>query len=140
MLFRSQEAFPDIPVGDGEPISAGSQEEFLAHLHRPSLVPEAVCIAIERASGLVVGYASVQRAPGSTTFGWHDMTAVRSAWRGRGIAMALKRVAIARAAGLGLERLETTNDEENLPMREINRRLGFLPGPDVVDLSGPLAG
>ena len=54
-------------------------------------------------------------APGSTTTAWHDMTAVRPAWRGRGIASALKRATIAWAIANGLEALETGNDEANAP-------------------------
>ncbi len=55
------------------------------------------------------------------------MTAVRPAWRGRGIATALKRATIAWAMEHGVEGLETGNDEENAPMRAINRTLGYAP-------------
>lgn len=131
------DAYPDIPT-DGVPIDAGTLDEFTAHLRRPDALPAATVVALERASGLVVGYASIERVAGSTTDGVHGMTAVRPSWRGRGIALAMKREAIRRAARLGIERLETTNDVRNRPMREVNARLGFVPAPDLIDFTGPL--
>ena len=67
------------------------------------------------------------------------MTAVRPAWRGRGIATAIKRATIAWAIDNGLAALETGNDEHNAPMRAVNARLGYRPIPDSVGLQGPLA-
>ena len=67
------------------------------------------------------------------------MTAVRPAWRRRGIATAIKRATIAWAIDHGLEALETGNDETNAPMRAVNARLGYRPLPDVVGYRGPLA-
>ena len=67
------------------------------------------------------------------------MTAVRPAYRGRGIATALKRATIAWAIGHGLESLETSNDVHNAPMRAVNAALGYEPMPDLIGLQGPLA-
>ncbi len=64
------------------------------------------------------------------------MTAVRRAYRGRGIAMALKRATIAWAVEHGLEALDTGNDEENAPMRAVNLALGYKPVPDWIGLQG----
>ena len=75
-------------------------------------------------------------APGDAV-AWHEMTAVRPARRGRGLATTLKRATIAWAIGHGLEALETGNDEANAPMRAVNARLGYHPLPDVIGLQGP---
>jgi GNAT superfamily N-acetyltransferase len=77
-------------------------------------------------------------APGSTTVAWHDMTAVRRDWRGRGIAASLKRATIVWAIHNGITALDTGNDEANAPMRAVNARLGYRPLPDEVLMRGPL--
>jgi GNAT superfamily N-acetyltransferase len=84
-------------------------------------------------------YEPLLFAPGSSTLAWHDMTAVRPAWRSRGVATALKRATIAWAIAHGLETLATCNDEANAPMRAVNARLGYRPMPDVLTVRGPLA-
>ncbi len=66
------------------------------------------------------------------------MTAVRRAWRGRGIAVALKRATIAWAIEHGLTALETGNDQENVAMRAVNGGLGYAPLPDEITMRGPL--
>ena len=132
------ETFPDMPVG-GEPMDAGTLDEFVAReVERPGVLGEAFQVASDVGSGETVGYASLVIAPGSTTMAYHAMTAVRPAYRGRGIATALKRATIAWAIGRGLETLETSNDEHNAAMRAVNAALGYLPMPDLVGLQGPL--
>jgi GNAT superfamily N-acetyltransferase len=66
------------------------------------------------------------------------MTAVLRAFRGRGIASALKLATIAWAIEHGLAVLETGNDEANAPMRAVNARLGYGPMPDEIAMRGPL--
>jgi RimJ/RimL family protein N-acetyltransferase len=66
------------------------------------------------------------------------MTAVARDWRGRGVAMALKRATIAWAVARGLEALETANDTDNAPMRAVNQRLGYRPLPDEIYFRGPI--
>jgi mycothiol synthase len=133
------ETFPDIPSHDA-PVEAGTLDEFLARdVHRPGIPVDAFFVALDEGQGEVVGYANLMFVPGSTTVAYHDMTAVRRAWRGRGIATDLKRATIGWAIEHGLEALETGNDEENAPMRAVNRRLGYRPIPDVIGLQGPLA-
>jgi GNAT superfamily N-acetyltransferase len=132
------EAFPDIPGGD-DPIVAGDLAEFRARdVDRPGIPPDAFMIALDDATGDVVGYACLLFVPGSTTVAWHDMTAVRRDWRGRGLATALKRATIAWAIEHDLTALVTGNDEANAGMRAVNARLGYTPLPDEVFLRGPL--
>lgn len=131
------ETFADIP-GSDEPIAAGDLAEFRARdVDRDSIPPGAFVVALDAATDEVVGYASLILLPGSTVVAWHDMTAVRRAWRGRGIALALKEVTIAWAVRNGLTALETGNDEANGPMRAVNARLGYRPLPDEVTMRGP---
>ena len=92
-------------------------------------------IALDAGSGEVVGYASLIFVPGSKAI-VHDMTTVRRAWRGRGVAGALKRATVWALAN-GPEALETGNDVANAPMRAINARLGYGPLADQIAFRGP---
>ncbi len=133
------EAFPDIPTSD-EPIEAGALDAFVARdVDRVGVPRDGFVVAVDDASAEVVGYASLTFVPGSTVRAYHDMTAVRPAWRGRSIATALKRATIGWAIENGLEAIETGNDEENAPMRAVNLALGYQPIPDELELQGPLA-
>jgi GNAT superfamily N-acetyltransferase len=133
------ETFPTMPTS-GEPMDAGTLAEFVAReVERPDIPRDAFQVALDEASGKTVGYASLLLAPGSTTMAYHAMTAVRPAYRGRGVATALKRATIAWAIGHGLETLETSNDVDNVPMRAVNAALGYEPLPDLIGLQGPLS-
>jgi GNAT superfamily N-acetyltransferase len=135
----AEEAFPDIPWTD-EPIAALDLDAFVARdVERTGIPKDAFFVALDERSGEVAGYASLIYSAGSTIVAYHDMTAVRRAFRGRGIAGALKRATIAWAIEHGLEALETGNDEANAPMRAVNLALGYRPTPDWVGLQGPLA-
>lgn len=130
------EAFPDIPGGD-EPDAVGDLAEFRARdVDRPGIPRDAFMVALDAATGEAVGYASLIMVPGSQSVAWHDMTAVVRAWRGRGVAGALKRATIGWAIANGLEALETGNDLDNAPMRAVNARLGFRPLPDLMTMRG----
>ena len=70
----------------------------------------------------------------------HSMTAVRRAWRGRGIAGALKATAINWALANGYTELHTSNEERNAPNNRLNGRLGYQPGIGRIHLVGPIIG
>ena len=132
------ETFPDIP--GSQPMAAGDLAEFRARdVDRPGVPPAAFIVGVDAATGEVAGYANLLFKAGSTTEALHDMTAVRAAWRGRGLATAMKRATIAWAIDQGLAALETGNDEDNLAMRAVNARLGYRPQPDEVTLRGSVA-
>jgi GNAT superfamily N-acetyltransferase len=136
----AQETFADIPGGD-VPMAVGDLAEFRARdVDKPGIPPDAFMVAVEAGTDRVAGYASLQLLPGRPDVAWHDMTAVRRAWRGRGLATALKLATIGWAIQHGLTALETGNDEANAPMRAVNARLGYEPLPDEVILRGPLIG
>lgn len=132
------EAFPSIP--SSAPMDPGTLEEFTARdVYRERVPIDAFFVAVDSATGEAAGYANLIYAAGSTKVAHHDMTAVRPAFRGRGLAVALKQATIAWAVRSGLDELRANNDEENAPMRGINARLGYQPLPDEISFAGPLA-
>jgi GNAT superfamily N-acetyltransferase len=104
-------------------------------LDRPSRNPVLTFIAL--AGDEVVGYAGLDEY-GVDAF--HGLTAVKRAWRGKGVATALKRSQIAAAKARGVKRLVTESEERNTPMRRLNEKLGYRPEPSLstVVLRGPL--
>ena len=88
----------------------------------------------------VVGYAKLVRSSSREGVALHDMTGVKRAFRGRGIAGALKRAEIAWAKGQGFEKLETSNEVRNEPIRRLNERHGYVVTPGEVVLREALAG
>ena len=134
----ANEALPDIP-GDG-PVVPDTLEEFrMRDVDRDAIPPGGFALALEAGTDRVVGYANLLLPPGTSKVAWHGMTAVARAWRGRGVARALKAATISWAAANGLEALDTANDIDNAPMRAVNSRLGYRPRPDEIYFRGPLA-
>jgi GNAT superfamily N-acetyltransferase len=133
----AQDALRDIP-GEG-PVAPETIEEFRTRdVDRPQVPHGGFAVALDESTGGVVGYANLMLLSGGSKVAWHGMTAVARAWRGRGVAAALKRATIAWAQANGLEALEGSNDVDNAPMRAVNRRLGYKPQPDEVGFRGPL--
>ena len=119
-------------------MAAGDLAEFRARdVDRAAVPAWGFAVAID-ADDRVVGYASLILVPGGEGVAWHDMTAVRRSWRGRGLAAALKATTIAAAIEHGLSALESANDVDNAPMRAVNARLGYRPLPDLLTMRGPL--
>ncbi len=114
-------------------------EDWLAHDMRGSGdQPEATFVAL--AGDQVVGYSKFSLTDAQPTTAFHDLTGVRRAWRGRGVAGALKRAQIAWAKQAGYERLLTNNEERNAPIRKLNERLGYRPALGRTLLRGPVSG
>jgi len=129
------EATADIPAP--EPYVVGSFEEWHRREVEALLTPADVWF-LALAGDEVVGHALLILQSARPGVGWHQMTGVRRAWRGRGVAGALKRAQIAWAKAQGLDRLETENHEDNAPMRRLNERLGYRAKPATITLRGPL--
>lgn len=91
--------------------------------------PRAVFVAL--AGGDVVGYAKLSLTRETPERAYHDLTCVRRAWRGRGIAGALKRAQIAWAKERGYRTLQTSNEVRNAPIRRLNKRYGYVLEPGV---------
>jgi GNAT superfamily N-acetyltransferase len=124
------EAIPDVP--GSEDWTPPPFEQFAAaHLR-------GLAIFVAVADGEVVGYAKLQEKPDGRS-ATHGMTALKRAWRNRGIAKALKRAEIAWARANGIERLVATNEERNAAMRHINASLGYRDVPGRVHLRARLA-
>jgi GNAT superfamily N-acetyltransferase len=130
------EAYADVPGAEAEEMEPF--EDWLAHdMQGPSDKPEAIFVAL--AGDEVVGYAKFHLSEARPAVATHDMTGVKRAWRGRGIARALKCSQIAWAKRSGFEGIETSNEVRNDPIRRLNVRLGYKPSPGRILLKGPLA-
>jgi GNAT superfamily N-acetyltransferase len=131
------DAYPDVPGAEDEVMEPF--EDWLAHDMRGSADrKDATFIALAGAE--VVGYSKFFLTAAQPTTALHDMTGVKRTWRGRGVAGALKRVSIAWAKGQGFERLVTSNELRNEPIRRLNASLGYREEPGHVIVRGPLYG
>ena len=136
MFEVSVETSPDVPGYEDE--EHRSFETWLEHdMQGPGDRPEGTFVAV--ADGEVVGYAKFSFSNTAAATAYHDLTAVKRAWRGRGIARALKAAQIAWAKANGYEQLQTQNDERNEPIRRLNAEFGYAPAIGRIYLRGPLA-
>ena len=130
------EAYPDVPGWEDEQVEPF--EDWLAHdMQGPGDRPEATFVAL--AGDEVVGYAKFSLTPAQATTAHHDLTGVKRAWRGRGVARALKARQIAWAKANGYEELRTRNDERNAPIRRLNDEFGYRPTIGRIYVQGPPA-
>jgi len=119
-------------------MQAGTYEQFsTAQLAGPRYIPGATFVALDGEQ--VVGYAKLGWMSRSAGIADHEMIAVRRAWRGRGIAQALKAAQIAWAIDNGLNELRAGNEERNTAARAVNAHFPYVPLPDFVHLRGPCA-
>ena len=131
------EALPDIPGSEDDEVEPF--EDWLAHdMQGSGDRPEATFVAV--AGEEVVGWAKFSLTAAQPTTAHHDLSAVKRAWRGRGIAGALKAAQINWAIANGYTELHTRNEQRNEPIRRLNARLGYRPGIGRIYLVGPIAG
>ena len=136
MYEVARETYPDVP-GEEDAEVAPFEEWLSMYMQGVGDRPEATFLAL--ADGEVVAYAKLALSLARPTVAMHDMTGVRRAWRGRGIAGALKAAEIAWAKEQGYVRLETQNEERNEPIRRLNERYGYVVEPGSVTVRGPLS-
>ena len=130
------EAYPDIPGQEEDAVEPF--EDWLEHEMRGSGDrPDATFIAL--AGDEVIGYSKFSLTAAQPKSAFHDLTAVRRVWRGRGVAAALKATQIRWAKAHGYEELRTHNEERNEPIRRLNARLGYRSAPGLIFLEGPLS-
>jgi GNAT superfamily N-acetyltransferase len=129
------EAFADIPGEEDDEME--TFDDWLEHhMSGSGDKPEATFVAV--AGDEVVGYAKFSLTAARPEVATHDMTGVKRAWRGRGVARALKHAEIAWAKTAGFERLVTQNEMRNAPIRHLNERLGYKPAPGRIYVQKPL--
>ena len=87
----------------------------------------------------MLGYAKLSFSAERTDRAFHDLTGVKRAHRGRGIAAALKATQIAWAKANGFRSLQTTNEVRNAPIRHLNAKHGYVLEPGVVIVRRTLA-
>lgn len=122
----------DIPSNDALP-EHPPFSQWVKELDGPEFDPNAVVLA-ENSDGEWVGLSALGFQEG-TGIAWTWITGVLPAYRGRGIALALKLRAIDAARARGCPLITTENHEDNAPMRAINRKLGFAPDAPGVSYS-----
>jgi len=130
------EAEPDIPGAEHDLVKPF--DDWLAHdMQGPGDRPDATFVAV--AGDEVIGYAKLSLTSAQPKTAHHDLTGVKRAWRGRGVARALKATQIVWGKAHGYEELRTTNDERNAPIRRLNQQFGYRPSIGRIYLKGPLA-
>lgn len=97
---------------------------------------EAMFLAL--ANGEVIGCAGLIPDPDEPRRAEHALTAVRRDWRRRGVATALKRTALAWAAGNGFSEVYTWTQRNNDGMRALNTRLGFRTRSESITMQAAL--
>lgn len=122
----------DIPTNDvhAEPPPF---EEFVKYFDGPEYDLNALILAAND-EGEWIGISQLGFQEG-TNIGWTFLTGVLPEYRGRGIALALKLRAIDAALARGCSLILTDNHESNVPMRAINRKLGFVPDAPGISYS-----
>ena len=130
------ETVGDIPGEEDE--VAPSFDDWLAHdMTGASDRPEWTFVAV--AGDEVVGYSKWALTTAQPHTAHHDLTAVKRAWRRRGVAGALKSAQLAWAKEHGYTRAVTRNEERNAPIRRLNERFGYQPDGGILVLRRPPA-
>ncbi len=129
------EAYPDIP-GDEYSVMAPFEKWRANDIDGASDRAEAIFVALS--GDEVVGYAKLSLSEALPDIAFHDITGVKRAWRGRGIAGALKRAEIAWAIDGSYKALKTFNEERNAPIRALNERHGYVVEPGSIRVRGAL--
>jgi GNAT superfamily N-acetyltransferase len=133
MYLVAREAVPDIPGEEGR-VEPSFEEWRAMDLDRPDR-PADLCV-VALAGDQVVGYGILGVENDELVS--HGLTGVLRAWRGRGIAGAIKRQQIQVAKQRGFHRLATENELRNAPIRHLNAELGYRETTGAIFWRGPL--
>ena len=118
-----EEATCDVPAT--ETIEAIPYDEWEQHvLQHPLFTAEGSFVAM--VDGVAAALSFLVHDP-ETGRAANMFTGTMRAYRGRGLALAVKLASIHWAAEHGVTSMATANDLENAPMLAINRRLGYTP-------------
>jgi GNAT superfamily N-acetyltransferase len=129
------EALPDIPGAEDDAVEPFA--DWLAHeMQGSGDRPDATFVAV--VGDEVVGYAKFSLTAAQPTTAHHDLCGVKRAWRGLGVARALKAAQINWALANGYRELHTRNEQRNEPIRRLNAHFGYRPGIGRIYLVGPV--
>jgi mycothiol synthase len=98
--------------------------------------PEGMFLAL--ADGEVIGCAGLERDADHPERAENALTAVRRDWRGRGVASALKRAALAFGAEQGVREVYTWTQRGNDDMRRLNEHLGYATNAESIRVRAAL--
>src|SRR3954451_11839445 len=127
------EATHDMP--STEPVEDIPYDEWEQHvLQHPLFTAEGSFVAMVGGVAAAVSLIITDRESGRAT---SMFTGTLRAYRGRGLARAVKLASIEWLVANGITQLVTTNDETNAPMLAVNRRLGYRPAGRRVDYLRP---
>lgn len=124
---------PDIPMP--EPFAESPYEEFFRFQEDPYFVAETIHLAFD--GDRCIATSEIGPNHVDTRYAATYLTGVRREYRRRGLAAALKAVALQDAARRGI-RWVSTDNEENNPMYQLNLQLGFKKVFDWVLMSREL--
>ncbi len=121
----------DIPGG-----SEGATRPFEAYVKQVCEAawyrPDAQILAAD--GGRWIGLSALGYFEAPQPMMYQMITGVDRAYRGRGIALALKLLGIRCARRYGAAYIRTNNDSQNAPILAVNRKLGFQPEPGAFRL------
>lgn len=122
----------ELDVPTPEPVTPMTFEQYCKEmLNSPHLVAEGSFVAVDdSANGRYVGLSIF--FSGNDDVLEIDMTGVLTAYRRRGIALAIKLRGIQWAQENGFKQISVVNDTVNVGMLAINERLGFLRQPALL--------
>ncbi|MFJ5720562.1 GNAT family N-acetyltransferase [Streptomyces sp. NPDC093149] len=116
----NKECSADIP-GRGEFYTF--DEYFERRIDVPSYDPRGVVIALDDDTWCGLAATSDRRAAGIV---FNEMTGVRSAYRSRGLSIAMKTFGMGFACLCGVDRIRTIHHPDNSIAIGMNRRLGYI--------------
>jgi GNAT superfamily N-acetyltransferase len=123
------EVSQDVP-GD-ESFEAMTLADWTARFWRTAMVDDE-CSLVAYVGDELAGLTML-RVDRPTGRAHNNITGVRRAYRGRGLARLLKSHSLHRAGQLGVTVAATENDETNRPMLAVNTRLGYRPSSRRVE-------
>ena len=127
------DASRDVPLPPGETMQKPTLERYRERNEtKPDFDPSLWFVASR--AGKLAALSELYKSPIPTRLDT-GFTGVARAHRGHRLAWALKYMALEEAVRRGATHVRTTNDETNMPMRNINTGLGFLPIPAYLIMS-----